>query len=275
MLNLIFISGLGLVIGSFVNAVVWRLHERTTTNNKTKIDADDLSITRGRSMCPQCRHRLFALDLIPILGWLILKGRCRYCQKPISVRYPIVELLTASLFGLSYIVLQPVSLLAWTEFGFWLYFLTVLIMLALYDLYWYILPDVILLPAIVVGFIYAVVQGVASGSVGVTLGLLLPALAAGGSFYTLAAVSKGRWMGGGDIKLVFFMGLILGWSKVGLALMLAFNAGAIIGVILIALKIKHRKDHIPFGPFLVGGTIVAVLYGNAVIEWYLRLMGYA
>lgn len=279
MLIMFFVVGLGLTIGSFVNAVVWRLHEQSShsaKNGKRKTDdGSRLSITRGRSMCPDCKHSLSVLDLIPVLSWLTLAGKCRYCHKPISVQYPLVELMAALLFGLSYIALRPDSLIGWVELGFWLYFLTALIILALYDLYWYILPDVVLLPAIVAGLVRVVVEVLMRHAIGSGVELVLAALAVGGGFYALAAVSKGRWMGGGDIKLVFLMGLLLGWSKLGVALMIAFNGGALIGVLLIAFKLKHRRDHIPFGPFLVGGTVIAALYGQGIINWYLRLMGYS
>lgn len=279
---------LGLVIGSFVNAVVWRIQQQLKVKSeklkvvgaskvkgqRSKVE-DELSIIKGRSMCPECRHALGPMDLVPVLSWMMLDGKCRYCHKPISMQYPLVEILTGLLFALSafpvlrtsYSVLQIVDLV------FWLYFLTVLIILALYDLRWYILPDVVLLPAIGVALVRLPVLLMLGKPLAGVVGFLLAGLAVGAFFYALAAVSKGRWMGGGDIKLVFLMGLVLGWSKLAVALLLAFNSGAIVGVLLIALKIKHRRDHIPFGPFLVSGTIIAMLYGQVIIDWYWRLMG--
>jgi prepilin signal peptidase PulO-like enzyme (type II secretory pathway) len=104
-------------------------------------------------------------------------------------------------------------------------------------------------------------------------GPLGAALVAGGVFYAIAALSKGRAMGGGDIKLVFAMGLLVGLKGTAVAMLLAFNSAAIVGVALIGLKLKHRRDHIPFGPFLVAGTIVAYLYGHSLVDWYLHLNG--
>lgn len=281
----------GLVFGSFINAVVWRLYQQSLEPKvkSLKLKAKSLklkaqnpqssvefSITKGRSICPECKHRLAAIDLVPVVSWLALRGRCRYCHKAISAQYPLVELLVGALFGLSAAALigPTPAILQIVNFGFWIYFLVVLVILALYDMHWYLLPDVVLLPAIVVGLARLLVLLIIGQSLLAVSSYILAALAVGVAFYSMAAVSKGRWMGGGDIKLVFLMGLILGWSKLAVALLLAFNGGALVGVMLIGLKIKHRKDHIPFGPFLVGGTIVAMLYGQSIIEWYLRGMGY-
>ncbi len=251
---------LGLLVGSFINAVVWRLHAGK-------------SIVWDRSQCPNCSHKLAPIDLIPVLSWLALRGRCRYCHQPISPQYPLVEALTAVLFVLSYARLQPVSHIQWLSFGFWLYWLSALIILAVYDLRWYLLPDQVLLPAIGVGVVRAVYLGISNHSPSTTYHLLAAGLAAGGLFYALAAVSKGKWMGGGDIKLVALMGLILGPSKTVVAMILAFNSAAIVGLVLIGLKRKKRADHIPFGPFLVAGTIAAMLYAQSLISWYLHLSG--
>jgi len=224
-------------------------------------------------MCPHCKHQLSQLDLIPVFSWLALRGQCRYCGKPISVQYPIVELKTAALFVLSYIALAPHGFIGWLNFGFWLYFLIVLIILAVYDLKWYLLPDKALLPAMGVAIIWLVIKIGETGQLNVVYGPLLAAVAAGGFFYAIAALSGGRWMGGGDVKLVFLMGLLLGPAKTGVAMALAFNAAAIVGLTLISTKIKKRTDYIAFGPFLVAATIAAMLYGPAIINWYLRLTG--
>lgn len=255
----VYVFLLGLTIGSFVNAVVWRIHEHK-------------SIASGRSMCPHCHHTLAWYDLIPVFSWIMLSARCRYCGKPIAAQYPIVELLTAALFALSAYAFHPATILGYLDFGFWLYYLTTLIILTVYDLHWYLLPDVVLLPAIVAAGLQLVLH-VATGGTHIDIGPLVGAVVAGGAFYAIAAVSDGKWMGGGDIKLAFFMGLILGPKNTGVAMILAFNSAAIIGLLLIALKIKKRQDYIPFGPFLAGSTILASLYGQQIINWYLRLTG--
>lgn len=131
----------GLLGGSFLNALIWRVHEGR-------------SIVKGRSMCPHCHHQLAAADLVPVASWLMLRGKCRYCSKPISLQYPAVELLTGFLFGLSYYGLHPVGLAGWVNFVVWLYFLGSLIFLAVYDLKWLILPNKILLPAVGVALVW-------------------------------------------------------------------------------------------------------------------------
>lgn len=265
---MVIIIGLfGLLIGSFVNAAVWRLHNKHTGKKQ------DNSVWHGRSVCPDCKHQLAWYDLIPVISWLTLGSKCRYCRKPISPQYPVVELASAVLFALSYSALKPATTLGWVDFVFWSYYLAVLIVLSVYDLRWYLLPDAVLLPAIIVAIVQLGIH-LSIGQPAATIGYtMLAAFLAGGFFYALAAVSKGRWMGGGDIKLVFFLGLILGLSRTGLMLLLAFNGAAIIGLLLIAVGIKKRSDQLPFGPFLVGAAIAAHLYGAPIIAWYLRLTG--
>lgn len=248
------ILGLGLIAGSFINAVVWRIKEGK-------------SFITGRSMCPYCKHQLAAVDLVPVLSWVMLGGRCRYCKKPISAQYPLVELLTALLFAFSFLALG--SRLSTLDLVLWLYFLTVLIILAVYDLHHYILPDKVLLPAIAVALLQIGLNAALGMDLASGFWQLVTGLVAGGAFYALAAVSGGRWLGGGDIKLAFLMGLLLGWPNIAVALLFAFNSAALIGLMLIAIKIKKRTDHIPFGPFLVAGTIIAMLYGDTIINWYL------
>jgi leader peptidase (prepilin peptidase)/N-methyltransferase len=244
----------GIIIGSFCNAVVWRIHERK-------------SISHGRSMCPECHHQLSALDLVPVLSWIGLRGKCRYCRKPISVQYPAVELITGLLFAWSYLRLMPNSVSSWAAFLIWLYLLAVLVILTVYDLRWMMLPDVVLLPAIGIMFVWSFWLGVGQHS----WSNLLAGLIAGGFFYALAAVSNGRWMGGGDIKLATLMGFSLGLGKLAVAMFLGFNLGAIVSLTLIATGRKRRDSHIPFGPFLAAGMILAMLYGQQIINWYLSL----
>ncbi len=270
----IVISGIyGLMIGSFINALVWRLHQREAREEKGASRKPSVeprvSVWKGRSACPGCQHQLAAKDLVPVLSWLALKGKCRYCHKPISHQYPIVEALTAGLFVLSYLALRPVGFELWLQFGFWLYILTILIALAVYDWRWLILPDRWLLPALALSLSYIVVMA-ALGDLN-PWSHLLAGLAAGGSFYGLVAVSHGRWMGGGDIKLAALMGLLLGWANLALAMLIAFNSAALIGLLLIGLKLKTRRDYIPFGPFLCLGTVIAFIYGQTFIGWYSAL----
>ncbi len=259
---MLFLIGIfGLLVGSFVNVVILRLHAGK-------------QFVKGRSECLQCRHSLGALELVPVISWVALRGRCRHCKQSISIQYPLVELTTAVLFALSYTQFTFTTFADILMFVMWLYILAAMIALAVYDIRWYLLPDKMLLPLIIPASALALANGVINHSLQPVVGPIAAALLFGGFFYSLAAVSKGKWMGGGDIKLAFVMGLILGLQKTALAMLLAFNSAAIVGVFLILLKIKKRRDYIPFGPFLIAGTIIAYLYGTEIINWYMNVSGF-
>jgi leader peptidase (prepilin peptidase) / N-methyltransferase len=258
------VAGLfGLIFGSAINAIVWRLYVGR-------------SWVHGRSECSECGHALQAKDLVPVLSWLALGGKCRYCRKPIK-DHPIVELVTAILFGLSTWELLgaygPTGAEPTVRWVFWLVVLVLLIVLAVYDARWLILPDKIMLPLIVVALVYSVAMASLTHSTQVLLGPLLAGVMAGGVFYAIVYFSKGRAMGGGDIKLALVMGLLLGLKGTLVAMLVAFNTAAIVGIVMIALRRRKRNDQIPFGPFLVGGTVVAFLYGQQLVAWYLSLNG--
>ena len=261
LVTLALITGLyGVVLGSALNAFVWRLHAKK-------------SWVKGKSICEACKHELAGKDLVPVLSWLYLRGRCRYCRKPISIQHVAVELATGALFALSALVLKPTDTLTWAVFIIWLWLLVQLIILFIYDLRWMILPNKVTYPAIGLALATLMLIAVAGAPMQVWLGPLEAAAIAGGFFYFLAAIAGGRLMGGGDVKLVFLMGLILGVQKLALALFIGFNSAAIVSVALIILKLRKRSDHIPFGPFLIAGTIIAYLYGHVIITWYLHLNG--
>jgi prepilin signal peptidase PulO-like enzyme (type II secretory pathway) len=249
----------GLIFGSAINAVVWRLYVGR-------------SWVKGRSECPDCGHKLAAKDLVPVASWLMLGGKCRYCKAAIK-DHPVVELVTAILFGLSAYMISPHEIWGWAMLGWWLVILVMLIVLAVYDARWMILPDKITLPLGVLVIGLDIVLAVQAKSLGALVGPAEAALLWGGAFWLLVLVSKGRAMGGGDIKLAFVMGLLLGLKASALAMLVAFNTAAFVGVVLIVLKRRGRKDHIPFGPFLVLGAVVAYLFAEQVVRWYLRMNG--
>ena len=203
-----------------------------------------------------------------MLSWLGLGGKCRYCHQPVSVQYPAVELLTAGLFALSYIQLDPHGWRGWLSLATWLWVLGSLILVSIYDLRWMLLPDVVILPAMAVALVPLVAAIATRQPLHVWLGPIVAALALGGGFYALAAVSNGRWMGGGDIKLVALIGLGLGIQLSAVAMLLGFDIAALISVGLIVTKRRKRSDLIPFGPFLALGCAVAMLYGPQIIMWY-------
>jgi len=278
------LSLLGLCFGSFVNALVWRLRmqespEAKKRSNKTnsKPTTHNYSVLKGRSICPNCQHRLAPLDLLPIVSWLALKGRCRYCKKPISWQYPLVELLTAVLF-VAFYVFWPYPLLnsplSTLWFVLWLVILTGLMALAVYDLKWLILPDKIIKPLFAIGLITAVLQMVFIDKSHQSLSqVALSTLIGGGIFWVLFQVSKGKWIGGGDVKLGFLLGLVL--QKPLYAFLYIFIA-SILGMLysapmLLVKKIKPTSK-VPFGPFLIIGAIVTLLFGQQIFNWYLSLL---
>ncbi len=262
MLMLFLIGVLGLLVGSFLNVVIVRLHAGK-------------QFVKGRSECPRCKHPLASGELVPLISWVMQRGRCRHCKKPISVQYPLVELVTAALFVVSYLQLELNTFSNLIFFGIWLYILSSMVILAVYDIRWYLLPDKVLLPLIVPAVAMAITHAVMAQSVQPLIGSVAAAVLFGGFFYSLAAVSGGKWMGGGDIKLAFVMGLLLGLQNTALAMLIAFNTAAVIGLLLIWFKVKKRTEHIPFGPFLIAGTVVAYLYGAEIIGWYMQVSGFS
>jgi len=268
---------LGLCLGSFVNALVWRLHEqdvikRRKINPSLRDKLRKLSISRGRSMCPKCKHELAAIDLVPLLSWLLLGGKCRYCHKPISWQYPLVEFLTAGLFLFSF-CFWPVKISGQETavFILWLFILVLLIGLAVYDIHWRLLPNKLVYPLVVLAFVNLIVTVIANtnqtGSVVGAAGWGL--LIIGGLFYLIFQLSNGKWIGGGDVKLGAVLGIIVGGplSSV-LLLFLSSVGGTIYALPLIATGKAQRKTHIPFGPFLILAAIITRLFGQSIINWY-------
>jgi prepilin signal peptidase PulO-like enzyme (type II secretory pathway) len=259
---------LGLALGSFVNALVWRVHEQSKKGaSKNK----DLSILHGRSMCPFCKHQLSAKDLLPVLSWVSLGGRCRYCKKSVSAQYPLVELATAGLFAASY-VWWPVNLLGvqWVVFGLWLVMLTGLMALLVYDFKWQLLPNRIMYPLCYVAGAMAIL-GVATAfsPTDAFVQLVLAVVVGGGIFYGLFQVSKGKWIGGGDVKLGWLLGAVVATpAKSLLFIFLAAVLGTLFSLPLLSTNRLKRNSTIPFGPFLIIGAIIAYLFGNTIIRWY-------
>ena len=263
---------LGLCLGSFTNALVWRLHERSLPKKKRVASDNDLSIAQGRSMCPICQHRLAWYDLLPVISWLALGGKCQYCKKPISWHYPLVELATAGLFAASYIfwpsILNNIS--AWIIFAFWLIFLTGFMALIAYDLRWMILPDKIVYPLICLAVANVIVVFITkSGDWKVLLSALLGVICSAGIFYAIFQISNGKWIGGGDVKLAVVLGLLLGGPLPALLMLfIASLMGSVVGLPLILLGQARRNTKLPFGPFLMIATIIVFLFGSSLIAWY-------
>jgi prepilin signal peptidase PulO-like enzyme (type II secretory pathway) len=256
---IVVLAVVGLCLGSFVNALVWRLHERKTM--------------QGRSMCPQCGHQLAAQDLVPVLSWLWLRGKCRYCGKPISPQYPVVELATALVFVASYIW-WPLELTgAQTAiFVIWLAILAGLMALLVYDLRWYLLPNRLIYPLSGLALLMAVIRIAAAPDIQKELlYTVLAVLVGGGIFYLLFQLSKGKWIGGGDVKLGWMLGLMVGTpARALLLIFIASVLGTAVSLPLLSSGKLKRTSVIPFGPFLIIAAIIVQLFGAGMLEWYRR-----
>lgn len=246
---------LGLMVGSFLNCVIYRLEKEE-------------SFLKGRSYCPYCKHVLNWQDLIPVLSFFLLKRKCRYCGNYISWQYPLVELFT----GLIFVLIFNFQFMNFDIFTF-LYYLIIfsfLIVIFVYDLKHSLIPDSVIYSAIIITFFYRLFEIWKIGNFQPLISPLFLALSASLFFGAIVLVSKGKWMGSGDISLAFLMGLILGWPNILVALMISFFIGAIIGTGLILKGKKSLKSEIPFGPFLVLGTFVALFWGEKIVNWYLN-----
>ena len=244
---------LGLIVGSFLTAVIHRLPDLRT-------------IIKERSHCPNCKKTLGLWDLIPLLGFVMLAGKCRYCDKKISWQYPLVEFSTGLIF-----------VLIWLNFGLSVYsvFLAIvcagLIVIAAYDLRKMIIPDEILWSLIILALLYFVVRAVAEGTFVVLSSAFVGALIFGGIILIFHYVSKGKWMGFGDIKLAGLLGFILGYPEVFVGFFITFLVGGFIGLILMATGQKSLKDKVPVAPFMIFGFLIAVFWTDQIISWYLNI----
>ena len=259
----------GLVAGSFLNCVIYRLHTKE-------------GFIISRSYCPKCRHKLAWYDLIPLFSFIALKGRCRYCGQKISWQYPLVELTTGLLFILTFnqfsIFPKGNSSVFYSAGNFQflnlIYYLIIscfLVIVFVYDLKYYIIPDRVIYPAIAIALIFNS-QFLISSQFPIFKSSILSALGASAFFLAIILISRGQWMGLGDFKLAILMGLFLGFPNILVALFLSFFIGAIIGTGLIIFKRKSFRSEVPFGPFLVTGAFIALFWGQSLVNWYLSLV---
>jgi prepilin signal peptidase PulO-like enzyme (type II secretory pathway) len=243
--------------------LIWRLHKEKSLN--------------GRSICPKCDHQLTWYENIPVFSFLFLRGKCRYCHKSISLQYPAVEFLTGLLFLLSFSILNFKFLILnqFSIFNFKLLFtlvrdwllIAVMIVVFVYDLRWYLILDRVSLPSVLVLFLVNLYLGYDWKI------MLLAGLIGGGFFALQFFISRGRWIGGGDIRLGLLMGVALG--KIDLlivAIMLAYCIGSVIAIFLVLNKKKGWKSEVPLGVFLTPATIIALFFGQSIINWYFSLL---
>ncbi len=238
---------LGLIVGSFLNVVIYRTYR-------------GIGFIKGSSYCPHCKHRLIFLDLFPLLSFIALRAKCRWCGKPISWQYPLVEFAAAMSFLFLY--LNFGLTLAFATYALFTVFL---IIIFVQDFRYSVILDQVSIPGIVVAIILSITV------------LHIPPLAmligmgGGAAFFLLQyLISRGKWIGGGDIRLGALMGAMLGWKFLVVALFLAYFAGSIVGIVLILTRKKGWKSHVPLGTFLTVTTFVTFFFGQSLIDWYSR-----
>lgn len=268
-----FTAALGLAIGSFLNVVVHRVPA-------------GLSVVAPASACPRCGHEIRARDNVPVLSWAVLRGRCRDCAAPISVRYPLVELATAALFALVVLRFGPALLaatdaraaaVATTVLVAMLYLMAVSVALALIDLDVHRLPNGIVLPAYPVLAALLTAASALSGDWGALLRAGVGLAVLGGGYLALALVVPGG-MGLGDVKLAGVLGLVLaylGWGPLAVGAFGAFLLGGSFAIGLMVAGRAKRGSGIPFGPWMLGGAWLGVFIGQSVLDGYLRIIGLA
>jgi len=243
----------GICIGSFLNVCIFRLPAGK-------------SIVNPPSSCPECGTAIRFYDNLPVLSYFILRGRCRHCHTPIAFRYVLVELLGGLMALCVYLRFGPGS-----EGIVYYAFIAALIVIMFIDIDHRIIPDVISLPGIVLGFAASFLLPSLSWT-----DSLLGLLAGGGSLYAVAwgyeLITGKEGMGGGDIKLLAMIGAFIGWKGVLLTIFMGSAIGTLVGLTDMVAKKKNMKMRIPFGPFLAIGAIIHLFWGNKLIAWYLNTL---
>jgi len=238
----------GLIIGSFLNVVIYRFPRNE-------------SIVYPPSHCTNCKSELKPYDLVPIVSYIFLRGRCRYCGNRISIRYPIVELLTGFIYLILFIYfgISIKSLL-------YAFLASLLIVITFIDMEHKIIPNKVILIGLIAGAAFRVLM-FNYGLWDYIVGFLI-----GGGVLLLISLLSGGEMGGGDIKLMAMIGLFIGWKLTISTLFLAVVLGAIGGIAMILFKIKTRKDYIPFGPYISIACLISILYGYDLLNMYIKLI---
>jgi leader peptidase (prepilin peptidase)/N-methyltransferase len=248
MIESMFVFVIGAIIGSFNNVVIYRLPRGKSV------------VTPG-SQCQSCGKAIYPWDNIPLLSYLVLRGRCRFCSEHISLRYPAIELLTGLLF-----------LFVYMKYNFSILFIiysiliNTFIIVSMIDYDFKIIPNIITIPGIMLCLlinIFVFPYDFHSFLIGALSGVAI--------FYIIAIISNGG-MGGGDIKLIAMIGAFLGWKGVFFTIFSGAMFGSIVGILLILIGKKRRKDKVPFGPFLSFGATLYIFVGNSLINWYLNTL---
>ncbi len=245
---------LGILIASFLNVCADRLPA-------------DKSIVRPPSHCDSCNRRLSARDLIPVFSYLFARGRCRFCGARISIRVLLVEIFTGALFGLLFwrFGLSP-------AFGFGVLYSCIFILIFVIDFEHGLILNKIVYPSLVIALVINLVVSIVYKAWPVTFNGLIGGAGGFVLFFLIVLISRGG-MGFGDVKMAALIGLALGWQLGLVAILIGIIIGGLAAIVLLILRLKGRKQAIPFGPFLSVGAIAALLYGNEIWQWYSRLIG--
>lgn len=251
---------LGLLIGSFLNCLAWRLYKNESIS--------------GRSYCPKCSAMIAWYDNIPLLSFLFLRGRCRHCRKKISWQYPLVEAATAMLFALAVVRIAGLygsfeiwGIDAWiTLLRDWILIASVIVVF-ITDARWYLIFFEVTIPSAVLVLLCNAFLGAPWQS------LLLSATIGSGFFLLQYIVSKGRWIGEGDIWMGLLLGAAFSWPLILPAIFIAYLLGALVGIILIGVGKKQWSAMLPFGTFLAISSIITLFYGEIIVRWYMHLIG--
>lgn len=263
----IFIFLIGISIGSFLSVIIYRIHN------------EEKGIVMGRSMCGHCKKTLKPRDLIPLLSYVLAKGKCRYCHKKISPHYLFLEIATGILFLLIYFKFpfftETLSLygftIAWDLLLqcvlYWIYSVF-FVGIFFYDLQFMEIPDVFLFPLIGLTLLGSLLFGTGIVDLAISLGIALVFF--GGQII----VSKGKWLGEGDVYLAVSMAFLFGWKLFLLAIVLTYIIGSFLSIFLIIFKKVSRQMKIPFGPFMVIGSFVTIFAGEEILNWYLQMLSF-
>lgn len=281
----LFLGIAGLFFGSFAGASVWRLRvrqlrddaaagEKVLAGEKREVKKVKVnSLTKDRSVCLHCGHQLAWYDLLPLVSWIVLQGKCRYCHKPIGITEPLVEIVVGVAFAVSYLFWPTVlsGPLEITQFILWMAAIVGFAILTIYDLKWFLLPNKVVFPLIGLGAIYSALVIVDQDFQADAIMNVVGACAAlSGFYYVIYVLSRQQWVGFGDVKLSLALALFLAdWRLAMLALFLANAIGTLLVVPLMATGKLGRQSRIPFGPLLIAGWFGAGLFGLSILSWYI------
>ncbi len=248
------ILAIGIAFGSFLTMLIPRIYK------------EESGILIGRSHCFSCKQKLHIRDLVPIASYLWNRGKCRFCKKNISTLYPVIEITTGIIFALIYWKFPFETAAEMPLTIFYLAISLILIFTFFYDLKYLEIADTILIPGVIlalIGTFFWETPDIISALIGMGIGVTF--------FLIQILISRGKWVGGGDIRIGAFMGAILGWKMVLAALVISYIIGSIITIPLLITGDKKLGNKIPLGPFLVTGTFIALFYGEQIVNWYLNL----